>query len=125
MEGALALLVGLIFAAAVYLILSRALIRVLLGIVLLGNGVNLLIFVAGRVTTAVPPIVPKGAAAPAGVFANPLPQALILTAIVIGFGLFTFMIVLAYRALAALGTDDTDAMRLAEPPPPSLPPLGY
>ena len=64
MEGALALLVGLIFAAAVYLILSRALIRVLLGIMILGNGVILLIFVSGRLTTAVPPIVPKGATAP-------------------------------------------------------------
>jgi len=115
MEGALALLVGLIFAAAVYLILSRALIRVLLGIVLLGNGVNLLIFVAGRVTTAVPPIVPKGAAAPAGVFANPLPQALILTAIVIGFGLLVFALALAYRSYYVLGTAEMDEMRVSEP----------
>jgi len=125
MEGALALLVGLIFAAAVYLILSRALIRVLLGIVLLGNGVNLLIFVAGRVTTAVPPIVPKGAAAPAGVFANPLPQALILTAIVIGFAMFAFLVVLALRAYQEMDADNTDHMRLAEPEQQPQPPLEY
>jgi len=125
MEGALALLVGLIFAAAVYLILSRALIRVLLGIVLLGNGVNLLIFVAGRVTTAVPPIVPKGAAAPAGVFANPLPQALILTAIVIGFAMFAFLVVLAFRAYQEMDADNTDHMRLAEPEQQPQPPLEY
>jgi len=125
MEGALALLVGLIFAAAVYLILSRALIRVLLGIVLLGNGVNLLIFVAGRLTTAVPPIVPQGAAAPAGVFANPLPQALILTAIVIGFAMFAFLVVLALRAYQEMDADNTDHMRLAEPEQHPQPPLEY
>ena len=61
METVLAALVGLFFAAAIYLLLSRALIRMLLGIVLLGNAVNLLIFVAGRLTRAVPPIIPAGA----------------------------------------------------------------
>ena len=70
MESVLASLVGLIAAAAIYLILSRALIRVLLGIMLLGNSVILLIFVAGRLTTAVPPIVPKGATVPGGAAAS-------------------------------------------------------
>ena len=57
--------------------------------------------------------------------ANPLPQALILTAIVISFSFFAFLLVLAYRAYQDLGTDDTDGMRLAEPRSDSLPPMGY
>ena len=60
-----------------------------------------------------------------GATANPLPQALILTAIVISFSFFAFLLVLAYRAYQDLGTDDTDGMRLAEPPSDSLPPMGY
>jgi multicomponent Na+:H+ antiporter subunit C len=125
MEPVLAALVGLFVAAAIYLILSRALIRVLLGIVLLGNAINLLIFVAGRLTHAVPPIIPKGAKLPALGAANPLPQALILTAIVIGFAMFAFLIVLALRAHEAMDADDTDHMRLAEPEHQPQPPLEY
>ncbi|HEX4298877.1 MAG TPA: Na+/H+ antiporter subunit C [Devosia sp.] len=125
MESVLAPLVGLFIAAAIYLMLSRALVRMLLGIVLLGNGVNLLIFVAGRLTRAAPPLIPAGQAAPAGAIANPLPQALILTAIVIGFALFAFLAVLAFRAYQALDADDTGSMRLAEPEPHLHPPLEY
>jgi multicomponent Na+:H+ antiporter subunit C len=125
MEPLFAILVGIFFAAAVYLMLSRALIRILLGIVLLGNAVNLLIFVAGRLTRAVPPIVPVGAKIPAGAFANPLPQALILTAIVIGFAMFAFLAVLAFRAYQTLDADDTDHMRVAEPADQPQPPLEY
>jgi multicomponent Na+:H+ antiporter subunit C len=124
-EFVLALLVGLTIAAATYLILSRALIRVLLGVVLLGNGINLLIFVAGRLTTATPPIIPKGADVPAQGYANPLPQALILTAIVIGFAMFAYLVVLAFRAYQALDADNTDHMRLAEPEHQPQPPLEY
>ena len=125
MEAVLALLVGLLFAAAIYLILSRALIRVMLGIVLLGNAVNLLIFVAGRLTQATPPIIPRGLTAPLGPVANPLPQALILTAIVIGFAMFAFLIVLAMRAYQAMDADDTGHMRLSEPEGEPRPPLEY
>jgi multicomponent Na+:H+ antiporter subunit C len=93
--------------------------------VLLGNGVNLLIFTAGRVTREPPPIVPPGLAAPATDVVNPLPHALILTAIVIGFGIFIFLLVLAYRAYQALDADNTDSMRLAEPEGGPNPPLEY
>lgn len=125
MEPILACLVGLFIAAAIYLMLSRALIRAVLGVVLLGSGVNLLIFTAGRVTRANPPIVPSGQATPEGYFANPLPQALILTAIVIGFGIFAYLIVLTFRAYQALDADHTDQMRLAEPEDWPQPPLEY
>jgi multicomponent Na+:H+ antiporter subunit C len=124
-ETALSVAVGLFFVAAIYLMLSKHIIRVLLGIVLFGNAVNLLIFTAGRVVSETPPIIPEGMAAPDGPTANPLPQALILTAIVISFSFFAFLLVLAYRAYQDLGTDDTDGMRLAEPADESLPPMGY
>lgn len=106
MEPLLALVVGGLVAAAVYSLLRRDLLRVAFGIILLGNAVNLLILAAGRVTRGVPPIVPRGMDAPAGVFANPLPQALVLTAIVIGFGLAAFLLLLILRAQRTLGTVD-------------------
>src|SRR5690606_22163834 len=96
MDYAVAALVGIFFTAAVYLLLSRSLIRMLLGLALLGNAINMLILVAGRLTRAIPPIAPPGAEAPLAASANPLPQALILTAIVIGFAMFAFLLVLAY-----------------------------
>jgi multicomponent Na+:H+ antiporter subunit C len=121
MDVGFALLAGAFVAAAVYLMLARSLIRVLLGLAVLGNGINLVILVAGRLTRAAPPILAAGVSVSTGAIANPLPQALILTAIVIGFALFTFLLILAYRASRALGTLDTDAMRSAEPPPQSSP----
>lgn len=125
MEFLAALLVGAFFAAAIYLILSRHTVRMLLGIAILGNAVNLLIFTGGRLTREVPPIIGSGLdTLPAGA-ANPLPQALILTAIVISFSFFAFLLVLTYRAFQELGTDDTDEMRLAEPKHDPLPPAGY
>ncbi len=115
MEAALSLLVGVLMAASVYLMLSRNLIRYLFGLVLISNAANLVIFASGRLTRGAPPLVPSGMMEPDGPVANALPQALILTAIVISFGLLAFALVLAYRAYQELGTIDTDAMRTAEP----------
>ncbi|WP_026381206.1 Na+/H+ antiporter subunit C [Afifella pfennigii] len=125
MEGPLALLVGCFFAASVYLMLSDSLIRILIGVVVLSNAVNLLIFVAGRIVKEVPPIIPLGAQIPPIETANPLPQALILTAIVISFSFFAFLLVLVFRTYQALGTDKTDEMHLAEPQGEPIPPRGY
>ncbi|MBO9123193.1 MULTISPECIES: Na+/H+ antiporter subunit C [unclassified Rhizobium] len=125
MEPLFAILVGLFFTAAVYLMLSKFSIRIMLGIAILGNAVNLLLFTSGRLTREVPPIIPDGLdALPLGA-ANPLPQALILTAIVISFSLLAFLLVLTYRAYQDIGTDNTDEMRVAEPDEPTLPPVGY
>jgi multicomponent Na+:H+ antiporter subunit C len=124
MDYAVAALAGVFFTAAIYLLLSRALIRMLLGLALLGNAVNLLIFVAGRLTRVAPPIAAEGTTAPL-LGANPLPQALILTAIVIGFAMFSFLLVLAYRAYQTLEADNTDKMRVAEPRGGPHPPLSY
>jgi multicomponent Na+:H+ antiporter subunit C len=125
METALTALVGLFYAVSIYMMLSKHIIRVLLGIAIFGNAVNLTIFTAGRVLREVPPIIPEGMSTLEGVTANPLPQALILTAIVISFSFFAFLLVLAYRAYQELGTDNTDEMRVAEPEGEGLPPLGY
>ncbi|SMQ60898.1 multisubunit sodium/proton antiporter, MrpC subunit [Devosia lucknowensis] len=125
MDYVLAALVGLFIATGCYLLLSRSVIRMLIGMTIFGNGVNLLIFTAGRVTQSVAPIVPPGLDAPEGPIANPLPQALILTAIVIGFSMFAFLLVLAFRAYQSLDADNTDTMRLAEPERSPNPPLSY
>jgi len=120
MEPALAVLIGVLVAVAVWLMLSRNLVRFLLGFAMLGNAVNLGIFVVGRLTPSAPPIVPEGLETFAGAYANPLPQALVLTAIVIGFGLLSFALVLAWQAHRRLGTIRTDEMRIAEPPPKTM-----
>lgn len=125
MEGLMSVLIGIFFAVSIYLMLSKHIIRILLGVAIFGNAVNLLIFTTGRIVQAVPPIVPEGHDVPQTVTANPLPQALILTAIVISFSFFAFLLVLAFRAYQELGTDDTDEMRIAEPENPPVPPLGY
>ena len=115
MEVVLALLVGVLVAASVYLMLARNVLRFLFGLVLLSNAANLTILAAGRIDSAAPPLVPEGLAGPPELVANALPQALILTAIVIGFGLLAFALVLVYRGYRVLGTLDSDAMRFAEP----------
>ena len=125
MEPIFAVLVGALFTVAIYLFLSKHIIRILMGAAILGNAVNLLIFTAGRVTREVPPIIPGDADALTGAAANPLPQALILTAIVISFSFFAFLLVLGYRAFQELRTDNSDDMRVAEPVGEPSPPTGY
>jgi multicomponent Na+:H+ antiporter subunit C len=124
MDAVFAILAGLFFAAAVYLMLARQIVRIMLGVALLGNAVNLLLFTAGRIGGEMPPVIVAGDVLPAAA-ANPLPQALILTAIVISFSFFAFLMVLAFRAWQALDTDDTVAMRTAEPADAPMPPVEY
>jgi multicomponent Na+:H+ antiporter subunit C len=114
METVLAFVVGALFAGSVYLMLSRSLVKFVFGLVLISNAANLLIFASGRLTLGEPPLVPEGLQTPGEAVANALPQALILTAIVISFGLLAFALVLAYRANQELGTVDTDKLRTSE-----------
>lgn len=115
METVVALLSGLLTAAAVWLMLSGNLLRFLFGLLLLSNAVNLAIFAAGRLTEGAPPLLEAGGALPEYEMANSLPQALLLTAIVIGFGLFAFALALTIRAYRSFGHLEIDRMRLAEP----------
>ena len=107
MEPLTAVLAGWLFAVGLYLILSRNLVRLLFGLGLISHSANLLIFVSAGLTRGQPPLVGE-AGLTLATSADPLPQALILTAIVIGFGLTAFSLVLAHRVHAAVGTDDVD-----------------
>lgn len=115
MDILLAIVTGVLVSGASYLMMAGTLVRFLLGLVLISNAVNLIIFVAGRLTYAGPPLIDSASKTLAAGAANSLPQALILTAIVIGFGLFAFTLALSLRAYSQLGTDAADAMREAEP----------
>lgn len=108
METLLAYLVGFMFAAAIYLMLSGVLVKFVFGFVLIGNAVNLLIFTAGRLTHIHPPLISQGRTTLTTPASNALPQALILTAIVIGFAMVTFLLVLLYRTYSRTGTLDAD-----------------
>jgi multicomponent Na+:H+ antiporter subunit C len=114
MQTMCAVLAGILVAGSIYLILDRNLIRFIFGLILAGNAVNLLIFTAGRLESRRPPLIPDKMTMGQELFANALPQALILTAIVIGFALLSFVFILFYRAYQALGTVDTELMRVAE-----------
>ncbi len=111
MTVVLSVVVGGLYAVGVYLLLRRNLAKLIIGLALLTNAANLLIFTVGGLTRARPPLVPEDGSAPAGPVADPLPQALILTAIVIGFGVLAFAMVLAYRANQTNDSDDLDALR--------------
>jgi multicomponent Na+:H+ antiporter subunit C len=115
METVFAVLVGAMVTGAIYLMLDRNLIRFIFGLVLISNAVNLMIFTVGRLDSSRPPLIPDDSAVPAAHMANALPQALVLTAIVIGFALLAFVFVLFYRAYQEIGTVDTEKMRVAEP----------
>ncbi len=112
METLLAIIGGALFAAGIYMVLRRNLIKAVIGIILISNAVNVLFFNLGRLTKANPPLIWEGNTLPVSPFANPLPQALVLTAIVIGFGLLAFALVLAYRSYKELGTVDLDDMKM-------------
>jgi multicomponent Na+:H+ antiporter subunit C len=114
MEFVLALTIGVLYACGLYLMLRRSIVKLIIGLALLSNAANLLIFTASGLTRGYPPLVALGAARPAEPFADPLPQALILTAIVIGFGVLAFAMVLAYRVYQSTGTDDLDNLKTTD-----------
>lgn len=114
METVLAFVIGGLYAAGIYLMLRRGLAQVIMGLSLLTNAANLLIFTVGGLTRANSPLVPEGASQPGDIYANPVPQSLILTAIVIGFGVLAFTLVLAYRVFQTVGSDDIDDMQATE-----------
>jgi multicomponent Na+:H+ antiporter subunit C len=110
----MALLIGALYAAGLYLMLRRNIVKLIFGLLLLGHAANLLIFTLGGLVRANPPLARPGAAAPPEGAADPLPQALVLTAIVIGFALTAFAAVLVKRVYQSAGTDDSDALRSTE-----------
>jgi multicomponent Na+:H+ antiporter subunit C len=115
MDIAFIIMVGALVTASVYMFLARDLPRMLIGFVLLGTAANLAIFAAGRVGSMTPPLVAPGAQALTANAANSLPQALILTAIVIGFGLTAFALMLVVKAYDTFQTISAEDMDEAEP----------
>jgi len=111
METIFAFVVGGIFAAAVALILQRSLFKLIMGLVLLSQASNLLVFICAGMTRFHPPLIGKNSNMALPAIADPLPQALILTAIVISFGVLSFVFVLLYRTSTELGADDVDQIR--------------
>lgn len=115
MEPLMAFVVGALFAAAVYMILRRSIVKMVIGLILLSNAANLAIFTAAGMRAGAPPLVGVGETAPLiEPSADPLPQALILTAIVIAFGVLAFAVVLINRAYEIVGVDDLDAMKATD-----------
>ncbi|TFD95939.1 Na(+)/H(+) antiporter subunit C [Jeotgalibacillus sp. R-1-5s-1] len=107
MEILMSIVVGVLFTSAVYLILSKSLLRVIIGTALLSHGAHLLLLTMSGLKTGDAPVLLDGVTS----YTDPLPQALVLTAIVISFGVTAFFLVLAYRAYQELGTDNMEEMK--------------
>ena len=117
MEALMTAAIGLLTALGVYLLLRARTFAVILGLMMLSYAVNLFLLAMGRLRGSVPPVLAAGgeSAGAAVPYADPVPQALILTAIVIGFAMSAFVIVLAIRARIALGTDHVDGREPERP----------
>ena len=107
METLMAVTVGFLFTIGTYLVLTKSLIRIILGTSIIGHGVNLLILTMGGLKTGGPPLLGVDALS----FTDALPQALILTAIVINFAVTALFLVLGYRAYKTLRSDDMEQLR--------------
>lgn len=103
MELLVTIMIAVMTACGVYLMLRARTFPVIVGLTLLTYAVNLFIFAMGRLNTGSPPVITVG-----NQYADPLPQALVLTAIVISFAMTAFVLVLALRARAELGNDHVD-----------------
>lgn len=114
MELLLIILIGVMYASGIYMLLRRSMVKLLIGVALLGNGANLLIFLLGRITKGKPPVIDEVSKVFTDIYADPIPQALILTAIVISFGLQAFAIVLLKRVYVLVNSDDLDDLNTPE-----------
>src|SRR5690606_2009095 len=108
------ILIGILYGSGIYLMLRRSMVKLLIGLLLLGNGANLLIFLLGDLTKGRPPVIPPDSNIFTEIYADPIPQSLILTAIVISFGLQSFAIILLKRVYLATGSDNLDDLNTHE-----------
>jgi multicomponent Na+:H+ antiporter subunit C len=109
MEIILAIVIGVLYTAGVYLMLRRSILKFIIGLIFLSNATNLLVFVAAGIVPGNPDFIRAGEENSA-VMADPLPQALVLTAIVIGLGIVVFTLALKYKFFEMTGTDDLDKL---------------
>ena len=120
MEAVLATAIGILVASGVWLLLRPRTFQVIVGLALLSYGVNLFIFSMGRLWSGAPPILTGD-----GAVADPLPQALVLTAIVIGFATTGFVIEMALRSRHEGGSDHVDGRPDASATPPGVAAAGH
>mgnify|MGYP003341660155 CR=1 FL=1 len=109
MEPLIAVLIGVLFAGGVYCLLRRSIMKLVIGVILISQAANLLVFTAGGLLVGRPALIPGDSQVPEMPVGDPLPQAMVLTAIVIGFGLTAFLLALVCRAHEAVGDDDINA----------------
>ncbi|AVQ99441.1 Na(+)/H(+) antiporter subunit C [Oceanobacillus sp. M65] len=107
MEIIILILSGILFATAIYNLLQKQLLRIVIGTALLSHGAHLFILTMGKLKTGQPPILTDGVSD----YTDPLPQALILTSIVISFGVTSLLLVLAYRTTQENKTDNMEQLR--------------
>lgn len=117
MTWLLAILIGLLTAGSIFSILRRHPVRLIVGLIMLSHAANLFVFAVPGVTPGSPAFITEGFKTPPAVIADPLPQALVLTAIVISFGLIAFALTLMYRARRVGAVNDD----LSEPPGGGMP----
>ncbi len=113
MEVLLSILVGVLYAAGVYMLLRRSILKFIIGIIFISNATNLLVFMSSGLTTGQPIFVEEGKKV-AESSADPLNQALVLTAIVIGLGVIAFTLALKYKFFEITQTDDLDELKKTE-----------
>ena len=112
MEWLISLAIGVLTAAGVYLTLRARTFPVVMGLTMLAYAVNIFLFSMGRLTIGLPAVIDKTAKGMQ--YSDPLPQALVLTAIVIAFGMTAFLIVLALKARGEMGNDHVDGLEVEE-----------
>jgi multicomponent Na+:H+ antiporter subunit C len=110
----LPIVTGILYAAGIYLMLRRSFVKLIIGMVVLGHATNLFLFVISGITRGQPALVAEGDTVPTTLFADPLPQALILTAIVISFGIQAFAIVLLKRVYQQTGSSILDNLNVTD-----------
>lgn len=108
MEIILPLIVGVLYTAGVYMMLQRSFVKLIIGLIMIGHASNLFIFVISRINRANTPLIADGSLLPAEPYSDPFPQALVLTAVVIGFGIQAFAIVLIKKTYQNVETDNLD-----------------
>lgn len=114
MDNLLAITIGVIYAVSFYLMLRRSMVKIILGVLVFGQGVNLLIFLSAGLTRSQEAFLGPGYEPPPAPYSDPLPQALILTAIVIGFGVLAFTLALMHRTHRVVGSDDIDELQQSD-----------
>ena len=113
MQTMLAFVIGGLYAAGIYMMMRRNIVKLVIGLALLSHAANLLIFTIAGLTRARPPLISESLVS-SGPVADPMPQALILTAIVIGFAVQAFALVLIHKVVRIVGTDDLDNMKATD-----------